>query len=1044
MRKFISLYFIFIAFTIQAQQIDIYQINRMPDQPSPYMMRNWKSVAIGYDSLVFNMSMTGEYLPLVWVDGGGVNYPAHQRFGIPSYVGSQGAEAITVLPSVIGATLSGIDKSNQHGYNWVLMCEEFFNRRPQENVYLNNFVANSGGDWWYDTMPNIFFYQLAYLYPHTGDFDAQFNTVADRWLEAVETMGGSAAPWTRASMNYRAWALSTMTPLDVGVKEPEAAGAIAWILYNAFVETGEDKYRLGAEWSMEFLNSLSSNPGYELQLPYGVYAAARMNAELGTTYDIRKMMEWCFDPRDNVRNWGATVGKWGDYDCAGLIGEAKYTGYAFAMNGFEQVGALVPAVRYDDRFARAIGKWVLNCANASRLFYTNYLPDDHQDSEEWSHVYDPNSYVAHESLREYGLNTGISPFATGDAIRGGWAPTNLALYGSSHVGIFGGIIDTTNVEMILQLDMLKTDYFRGEAFPTYLYYNPYDEDKIVNIELGENAFDLYDAVSNTFLTKGAGGTASFTIPAKSAVILVLTPAGGNITYDLDKMLVNNVVVDYNSGSTVTNYPPRIKGLASESQIIVTGSVVTFYCTATDRDGDPLTYKWIVSDNILPDNLPVINWTATDPGIYTFTCIVDDGRGSVDSASVTVEVTDFINHAPVIDSLKADPRILHFGQESKLNCYATDPDGDQLSYAWEAESGTLTNNDSAAVWTAPVTEGYYYVFCTVEDGHQGTVTDSIGIVVRDTSNITTGIPVFYFPFNGNADDESGNDHNGTVKGALLTADKSGNPQSAYLFNGSFDMIQVANHPDLNFQDAISVSFWMKPEKLFTDRESYPISHGNWVNRWKISITPEKRLRWTLKTDRGIKDLDSNTMLAESAYYHVVALYDGVNMTLYLNGAQCGKTTHKGKIAKTDLDLTIGQHLPEQAGYNFKGVLDEIRLYNYALSDNEIQNLYNEFTPVADRGVAVPASTLLLHNYPNPFNSCTTIVYQLQKGGNVRIDIFNLLGRHVKTLVNQKREAGYYSVRWDGKNTQGVSVSSGIYIYQMQADEMILQRKLLLLE
>jgi hypothetical protein len=59
-----------------------------------------------------------------------------------------------------------------------------------------------------------------------------------------------------------------------------------------------------------------------------------------------------------------------------LIGEINGgDDYAFAMNTFEQIGALVPLVRYDSRFARAIGKWVLNAANASRLFYPNFLPD---------------------------------------------------------------------------------------------------------------------------------------------------------------------------------------------------------------------------------------------------------------------------------------------------------------------------------------------------------------------------------------------------------------------------------------------------------------------------------------------------------------------------------------------------------------------------------------------------------------------------------------------------------------------------------------------
>src|ERR1035437_3055617 len=89
-----------------------------------------------------------------------------------------------------------------------------------------------------------------------------------------------------------------------------------------------------------------------------------------------------------------------------------------------------------------------------------------------------------------------SPFATGDAISGGWGLTTLALYGASHVGIFGGIIDTTNVEAILKLDMLKTDYYHDSAYPTYLIYNPYTFIQIVNLNVGSGQHDIYDAVSN--------------------------------------------------------------------------------------------------------------------------------------------------------------------------------------------------------------------------------------------------------------------------------------------------------------------------------------------------------------------------------------------------------------------------------------------------------------------------------------------------------------------------------------------------------------------
>ncbi|MBK9016407.1 MAG: hypothetical protein IPM82_21330 [Saprospiraceae bacterium] len=256
------------------------------------------------------------------------------------------------------------------------MSQDFFNKNNGELIYGNNPGSNSGGDWWYDLMPNIYFYQLYDLYPNLGgDEDFQFTTVADRFAESVRAMGGSDAPWQQADMNHRAWSFLQMQPNDNGVKEPEAAGAYAWVLYNAWKETGEPEYLKAAEWSMEFLNGLTSNPSYELQLPYGVYMAAKMNAEINTNYDLEKMVNWTFD-KGPLRGWGSIVGTWGGFDVDGVIGEANDGGndYAFQMNGLQQAATLAPMVRYDKRFAKAIGKWMLNLANATRLFYPAICP----------------------------------------------------------------------------------------------------------------------------------------------------------------------------------------------------------------------------------------------------------------------------------------------------------------------------------------------------------------------------------------------------------------------------------------------------------------------------------------------------------------------------------------------------------------------------------------------------------------------------------------------------------------------------------------------
>ena len=1035
----------FINMNINAQQININRINQMPNIPSPYEMIDWKQITINYDNFVFDFNLSGQYLPLIWFNTNTINYPNHNSFGLHTVVGTPfpgSAEAINLLPAVISASLVGLDKSDQNGYNWVLMSEEYFNKQNGADVYLNHPTGSDWDDWWYDIMPNIFFYQLYYMYPNIGDFGNQFARVADRWLEAVEVMGGSTTPWQKPNMNYRAFNLMTMTPNSSGVLEPEAAGAIAWILYNAFVETNDPNYRIGAEWAMEFLDGLTSNPSYELQLAYGAYLAARMNAEIGTTYDVEKLINWCFNVGP-LRSWGAILGHWGNNDVYGLIGEVNgINDYAFLMNTFEQVGALVPLVRYDDRFARAIGKWVLNAANAARLFYPNYLPDQNQDSEEWAHQYDPNSYIAHEALRE--TQYGQSPYATGDAISGGWGMTNLALYGSSHVGILGGIIDTTNVEKILKLNLLKTDYFHDSSYPTFLYFNPINENKMVDLYVGNGFYDIYDAVSNTFLKFGVTGITTITIPSDEAVVAVITPSSGTITYTLNKMMIDGVVVDYRSGQVVSNYPPRIKSLAADRTIILLGEDANIYCTAEDRDNDSLSYLWFASSGIINGSEANVVWSAPNiTGSYNIFCSIEDVYGNQVSDSINIEVVEYINQSPIINSISSDPRKIHIGTSSQLVCSAIDPDGDELSYSWSSLQGSFSGNGSQIMWTSPGQIGNYFLNCTVEDGRGGVTIDSIEVSVRDKTINQTGDLVAYYPFNGDAIDVSGFNNNGIVYGAALVSDRFNNLNSAYLFDGINDYIQVGNSSSLNFEYSITVNFWIKVSDFF-DREAYPLSQGNWENRWKISIT-NRRIRWTVKTDVGIKDLDSETELILDSLYNVTALYDGVDFEIYINGRLDALSTFSGSILQTNIDFMIGQVLPGNNQYNFKGVLDDIRIYDYALSFQEIKDLYDIVTSVDDQSRDyIQDNNILYQNYPNPFNNQTIIKYRIKEAGVVFLEIFNVIGQKVKTLINKEEMSGSYSITWDGKNDFGEYVASGIYFYQLRINNFMLNRKFVILK
>ena len=95
-------------------------------------------------------------------------------------------------------------------------------------------------------------------------------------------------------------------------------------------------------------------------------------------------------------------------------------------------------------------------------------------------------------------------------------------------------------------------------------------------------------------------------------------------------------------------------------------------------------------------------------------------------------------------------------------------------------------------------------------------------------------------------------------------------------------------------------------------------------------------------------------------------------------------------------------------------------------------------------AIPDEFGLSQNYPNPFNCTTTINYQLAAAAHVEIEIFNLLGQKIKSLVSKYQQPNYYRVNWDGNDNYGVTVSSGIYVYRIKAGNFIKTNKLLFLK
>jgi hypothetical protein len=536
----------------QKGQKDVAAVELMPNLPEPYELIDWREKALAYDRLAFSFKAAGEFLPLIWLDDSRINFDA-TTFGLPSYVGNpnqakgvtNSQEGITCIGAVLGATLAGIDKTRQE-HDYVAMCEAWFNRANGMDLVLNRQRDFGGGSFWYELFPHIAFYGLADRYPDKPRFGEILRVTADKWCQVCLDLADSDGipQFDHLSYDFR-----SRQPVDNGRwREPDAAAGVAWLQYAAWMKLRDPKYLDAANKCIRFLQSQKSNPYYEVLLPFGTLVAARLNAEHGRNYDLDRMLNWCFGVSDCRGGWGVTLGRWGAYDCDGLVGSIDNRGgYAFAMNTFAQAGALVPVARYHPVYARAIGKWMLNLVNSSRLFYPGALAEGHETSAFWKG--DPEHAIAYEGLRyEW---QGKRPCATGDPVAMNWGPkTDLGLYGSSYAGMLAAIVRPTNVPRILQLDCLATDFFHDKAWPTFLCFNPYPEARAFEFQVGAQMSDIYDAVSGRFLQRNVHKTVQLSLPADSAAVLVVAPAGGKLTYVGNKVLIYGVVVNYTAPGSI--------------------------------------------------------------------------------------------------------------------------------------------------------------------------------------------------------------------------------------------------------------------------------------------------------------------------------------------------------------------------------------------------------------------------------------------------------------------------------------------------------------
>lgn len=217
-------------------------------------------------------------------------------------------------------------------------------------------------------------------------------------------------------------------------------------------------------------------------------------------------------------------------------------------------------------------------------------------------------------------------------------------------------------------------------------------------------------------------------------------------------------------------------------------------------------------------------------------------------------------------------------------------------------------------------------------------------------------VGWWPFNGNANDESGNGNDGTVNGATLTTDRDGNANSAYSFDGVNDYIEVAHSSTIDFADeqTMTLSYWFTIDELPPGGQEYQLfmkvlGGGSSTVGYQTALFNSGMLTLRAKNGTGTPWIGSSCgpISPSSSFYNVVHIITPVSVKCYLNGAEALNVSNDQVFGSNEESLIIGWNnsFNNMASIAFNGNLDDIGLWNRALTPEEVTALYTGVPYVA---------------------------------------------------------------------------------------------------
>ena len=533
-------------------------------------------------------------------------------------------------------------------------------------------------------------------------------------------------------------------------------------------------------------------------------------------------------------------------------------------------------------------------------------------------------------------------------------PTNGQADGSSDKSAFAWIKSTnTNTGMIYHNNVTELSVDSSGYFQTMLFGgNRIVSNKLINdgnwhfvgATVSNSATYLY--VDNVLVGSGSSSTGG------SLHSTAYTGSNEGAYAWFFKGSIDEIML-YNRYLTATEIQSLYNGNQQYSQPIHVGSVATLNASiSSDADGDTLTYNWsIISKpagsvgSISNENNVTASFTPDVLGTYTLLLSVSDGWAIATALATIMPYNNVPSANAGLD------QIIHIGNSVTLNASgSSDADGDTLTYNWSilskpAGSSISINNVITTTHSfTPDILGTYNIMLSVSDGYE-TVTDSIYIAATNTapfpsmaggsSVISSGL-VAYYPFNGNANDESGNNNNGTIYGATATADRFGNANESYYFDGTNDWIELT---DFSLPSSFSVSIWLNFFNISTTQCFIGKHTSSGINKFIFGHNFSQF--WT--------EIEATPVVGGSivaGYQHLVITVEKIDASnssvkIFRDG-DLYQSFNIPRVFSYVLGKkwSIGQDWDNSSKTDyFEGKMDDIRIYNKILDEQEINAIYS---------------------------------------------------------------------------------------------------------